>query len=42
MITIYHLNMSRSERMIWLMEEFGLPYKLEKFQRGLICLRLPR
>jgi hypothetical protein len=34
LITIYHLNMSRSERMIWLMEELGLPYKLEKFQRG--------
>lgn len=34
MITIYHLNMSRSERIIWLMEELGLPYKLEKFQRG--------
>jgi glutathione S-transferase len=34
MITIYHLNMSRSERIIWLMEELGLPYQLEKFQRG--------
>ncbi|HXD91549.1 MAG TPA: glutathione S-transferase, partial [Candidatus Binataceae bacterium] len=34
MITIYHLNMSRSERIIWLMEELGLAYKLEKFQRG--------
>ncbi len=33
MITIYHLNMSRSERIIWLMEELGLPYQLEKFQR---------
>jgi glutathione S-transferase len=33
MITIYHLNTSRSERVIWLMEELGLPYKLEKFQR---------
>jgi glutathione S-transferase len=34
LITIYHLNMSRSERIIWLMEELGLPYQLEKFQRG--------
>jgi glutathione S-transferase len=34
MLTIYHLNMSRSERIIWLMEELGLPYKLDKFQRG--------
>lgn len=34
MITIYHLNMSRSERIIWLMEELALPYRLERFQRG--------
>ena len=33
MITIYHLNNSRSERVIWLMEELGLPYQLENIQR---------
>lgn len=33
MITIYHLSSSRSERIIWLMEELGLEYKLELFQR---------
>ena len=33
MITIYHLSTSRSERIVWLMEELGLPYVLEKFQR---------
>jgi glutathione S-transferase len=33
MITIYHLSSSRSERIIWLMEELGLPYELEVFQR---------
>ena len=33
MITIYHLSTSRSERIIWLMEELGLEYRLEKFQR---------
>jgi glutathione S-transferase len=32
-ITIYHLEGRRSERVIWLMEELGLPYKLE-FKRG--------
>lgn len=32
-ITIYHLEGRRSERIIWLMEELGLPYKLE-FKRG--------
>lgn len=29
MITIYHLDTSRSERIVWLMEELGLPYELE-------------
>jgi glutathione S-transferase len=33
MITIYHLNNSRSERIIWLMEELGLPYAMEPVQR---------
>jgi glutathione S-transferase len=29
MITIYHVEARRSERVPWLMEELGLPYKLE-------------
>jgi glutathione S-transferase len=33
MITIYHLANSRSERVIWLMEELGLQYNLERFAR---------
>ena len=33
MITIYHLDTSRSERIVWLMEELGLPYTLERFDR---------
>jgi glutathione S-transferase len=33
MITIYHLSTSRSERIVWLMEELGLDYQLEKFRR---------
>ena len=32
-ITIYHLEGRRSERVVWLMEELGLPYKL-MFKRG--------
>jgi glutathione S-transferase len=32
-ITIYHLSTSRSERIVWLMEELGLPYQLEVFER---------
>src|SRR5947199_7812357 len=33
MITVYHLTSSRSERIVWLMEELGLDYQLERFQR---------
>ena len=33
MITIYHLDTSRSERIVWLMEELGLGYELEAFDR---------
>jgi glutathione S-transferase len=33
MLTIYHLETSRSERIVWLMEELGLPYKLQVFPR---------
>jgi glutathione S-transferase len=32
-ITIYHLENRRSERIVWLMEELGMPYKLV-FTRG--------
>jgi glutathione S-transferase len=32
-ITIYHIEGRRSERIVWLMEELGLPYEL-KFTRG--------
>ncbi len=32
-LTIYHLEGRRSERIVWLMEELGMPYKLV-FKRG--------
>lgn len=34
MITIYHLGVSQSDRIVWLAEELGLPYELEWFDRG--------
>ncbi len=33
MITVCHLSRSRSERIVWLMEELGLPYQLEWHER---------
>jgi glutathione S-transferase len=32
-ITVYHLSTSRSERIVWLMEELGVEYRIERFQR---------
>ncbi len=34
MITVYHVHMSRSERVLWLLEELGLPYHLERHRRS--------
>ena len=33
MITIHHLGISQSDRIVWLMEELGLPYKLKWYNR---------
>ena len=33
MITVHHLNMSRSKRVLWLLEELQMPYKLVEHQR---------
>jgi len=33
MITVHHLNDSRSERILWLLEELGLPYEIKQYQR---------
>ena len=34
MITIHHLGVSQSDRIVWLMEELELPYKLQWHDRG--------
>ncbi|MGH6991603.1 MAG: glutathione S-transferase family protein, partial [Stellaceae bacterium] len=33
MIIVHHLNDSRSQRILWLLEELGLPYGIERYQR---------
>jgi glutathione S-transferase len=33
MITVHHLNNSRSQRVLWLLEELGLPYEIQHYQR---------
>ncbi|WP_423600969.1 glutathione S-transferase family protein [Roseateles sp. MS654] len=33
MLTVHHLNNSRSQRVLWLLEELGLPYEIKHYQR---------
>lgn len=33
MITVHHLNDSRSQRVLWLLEELELPYEVKRYQR---------
>ena len=33
MITIHHLGVSQSERIVWLCEELGVPYELVRYER---------
>ncbi|MBW4481295.1 MAG: glutathione S-transferase [Tildeniella torsiva UHER 1998/13D] len=33
MITVHHLNNSRSQRVLWLLEELGLPYDVKRYER---------
>lgn len=34
MIQVHHLNNSRSQRILWLLEELELPYEIVKYQRN--------
>ena len=33
MLTLHHLGTSRSHRILWLLEELGVPYELRRYQR---------
>ena len=33
MITVHHLNNSRSQRIVWLLEELGLAYDIKRYER---------
>jgi glutathione S-transferase len=41
MLTVHHLNNSRSQRVLWLLEELGVPYEIIRYDR-LSDLRAPR
>jgi glutathione S-transferase len=41
MITVHHLNNSRSQRVLWLLEELGVPYEIQKYQRDAKTMLAP-
>jgi glutathione S-transferase len=41
MITVHHLNNSRSQRVLWLLEELGLDYQVTRYQRDARTMLAP-
>ena len=41
MITVHHLNNSRSQRVLWLLEELGLDYSVVRYQRDAETMLAP-
>jgi glutathione S-transferase len=41
MITVHHLNNSRSQRVLWLLEEFGVPYEIKHYKRDATTMLAP-
>jgi glutathione S-transferase len=40
-IVVHHLNNSRSQRILWLLEELGLPYEVKRYQRDAKTMLAP-
>jgi glutathione S-transferase len=41
MIVVHHLNNSRSQRVLWLLEELGLDYELKRYERDPVTMLAP-
>jgi glutathione S-transferase len=41
MLTVHHLNNSRSQRILWLLEELGLPYAIKAYSRDAVTNLAP-
>jgi len=42
MIRVHHLNNSRSQRVLWLLEELGKPYEIVRYERNKKTMLAPR
>jgi glutathione S-transferase len=41
MIVVHHLNNSRSQRVLWLLEELGVPYEVKRYERDAETMLAP-
>ena len=41
MVTVHHLNNSRSQRLLWLLEELGVPYEVIRYERDAKTMLAP-
>ena len=41
MLVVHHLNNSRSQRILWLLEELGVPYEIKHYQRDPATMLAP-
>ena len=41
MIIVHHLNNSRSQRVLWLLEEMGLAYEVKRYERDAETMLAP-
>lgn len=41
MIVVHHLQNSRSQRVLWLLEELELPYEVRRYERNVKTMRAP-
>ena len=41
MVVVHHLNNSRSQRVLWLLEELGVPYEVKRYQRDAKTMLAP-
>jgi glutathione S-transferase len=41
MITVHHLENSRSQRILWMLEELGLPYAIKRYERNKATMLAP-
>ena len=40
-ITVHHLENSRSQRVLWMLEELGLPYEVKRYERDRATMLAP-